>query len=455
MSVPGIIVAGASSGTGKTTFTAGLNMALRSKGLIPQPFKVGPDFIDPSYHTLAAGRSCRNLDGHLTSPDLVPWLFRKSCAGADIAVVEGVMGLYDGLGPQGDYSSAWTAHRLGLPVILLVDARASSISVAATVYGFSRLPGLAPEIAGVILNNVGGESHADTVRQAVEERTGIPVLGWLPKIPQAGFPSRHLGLVPAAERGELIVQLDRIAQTILQYVDVDRIVNIARPGRRFSFEPDLPDRVGEGIRIGIARDEVFTFYYQDALDLLTELGAELVPFSPLHDCGLPEGLGGIFLGGGYPEEFLEGLSENRPFLEKLRAFHRDGKPIYAECGGMMYLAQTMASRQGECRPMAGILDMDVTMTDRLQRFGYVEAEVLADTILQEAGWSVRGHEFHYSQASGEAPEGYRVRRTSRPLVSWSEGYLRSNLLASYVHLHFWNNPRMAARFLQHAVSPPR
>ncbi len=450
MPVPGILIAGASSGTGKTTFTAGLLTALKSRGLTPQPFKVGPDFIDPSYHTLAAGRPCRNLDGHLTSPELVPWLFHRGSDGADLAIVEGVMGLYDGLGPEGKFSSAWTAHSLDLPVLLLVDARASSTSVAATVYGFSRLPELAPEIAGVILNNVSSESHADTIRQAVEERTGIPVLGRLPKIPQAGFPSRHLGLVPAAERGELILQLDRIARTILEYVDVDRIVRLARPARSLSFEPALPERMDGKVPIGIARDEVFTFYYQDALDLLTELGAELVPFSPLHDEALPEGLQGLFLGGGYPEEFLAGLASNRLFLESLRAFHRRGRAIYAECGGMMYLARSMTSRTGECRPMAGILDMEVTMTDRLQRFGYVEATVQEDTILQREGRTVHGHEFHYSQAAGEKPGGYRVHRTSKPLISWSEGYLRSNLLASYVHLHFWNDPRMAARFLRHA-----
>lgn len=452
MSVPGILIAGTSSGSGKTTFTAGLLTALRTRGLRVQPFKVGPDFIDPSYHTLAAGKPCRNLDGHLTSPELVPWLYRRGSSGSDLALVEGVMGLYDGLGPEGLYSSAWTARTLGLPVLLIVDARASSISAAATVYGFSRLPGLAPEIIGVVLNNVGGESHAAVVTEAVQERTGIPVLGWLPKIPEASFPSRHLGLVPAAERGELVIQLDRIARHITERVDLDRLTNLARSAKNGGKAPSLPEKAGEGIRIGIARDEVFTFYYHDALDLLVELGAELIPFSPLRDKVLPEGLRGLFLGGGYPEEFIGPLSENQSFLESLRRAHRSGTPIYAECGGMMYLGKTMSSRGGITAPMAGLLDMETVMTDRLQRFGYVEAEVQEETILQEKGWIIHGHEFHYSQAEGEPPTGYHVRRTSKPLVSWTEGYLRPNLLASYVHLHFWNDPRMAQRFLKKALS---
>ena len=452
MTHPAFVVAAASSGSGKTTFTSGLIRALTLKGLRVQPFKVGPDFIDPSYLAAAAGRPCRNLDGHLLPEPRLQALFEANSR-SDVSVVEAVMGLYDGLGPEGLYSTAWTARRLDLPVLLVVDAAAGATSVAAVVHGFATLPNLAPSLVAVVLNRVGGEAHAETVTEAVENLTKLPVLGWLPKMDDVAFPSRHLGLVPAVERAELALQLDRLGREVLARIDLERL--LALTTRRPSFpraplEEILPlsDRP---LRVAYGWDRAFSFYYQDSLDLLRAFGAELVPTSPLTDLALPEGTEALFMGGGYPEVFLDELADNTPYLASLRSAHAAGLPIYGECGAMMYFGQGLTDGRGHRRELAGLLDIETAMTDRLQRFGYVHVGVLADTVLQEKGQRLPGHEFHYSLASGVAPDAYRVSRARREILSWPEGYRSGSLLAGYVHLHFWSDPDLPRRFLGQAL----
>lgn len=453
MTFPAFVVAAARSGSGKTTFTTGLLRALALKGHRVQPFKVGPDFIDPSYLAAAAGRSCRNLDGHLLGASTLTGLFEQGCRGADVAVVEGVMGLYDGLGPEGLYSTAWTARCLGLPVLLLVDASAGATSVAAIVHGFATLPVLAPSLVAVVLNRVGSDGHGEMVAEAVRDLTGLPVLGWLPKMPEAAFPSRHLGLIPAGEREGLSAQINRLGQAVLERIDLARLLALAsdrKVSRGPSLRPFFP-LTDRPLRVAYGWDQAFSFYYRDALDLLEVLGAELVPTSPLGDEDLPEGTEALFLGGGYPEVFLDELAENAPYLASLRSAHGRGLPIYAECGGMIYLGRSLTDEKGQKRPLAGLLELDTVMTDRLQRFGYVHVDVLEKTVLQQKGIRLPGHEFHYSAAAGALPDAYRVSRAGRESSSWSEGYRSGNLLASYVHLHFWSDPSMAERFLRFAL----
>ncbi len=453
MTFPAFVVAAATSGSGKTTVTTGILRALSLKGHRVQPFKVGPDFIDPSYLTAAAGRPCRNLDGHLLPGPTIQGLFEKGCGGADVAVVEGVMGLYDGLGAEGLYSTAWTARRLGLPVVLLVDAAAGATSVAAVVHGFATLPGLAPSLIGVILNRVGGEAHGETVTEAVRSLTGLPVLGWLPKMADVAFPSRHLGLVPAVERAELALQIDRLGREVLERIDLERLLALAAdrkspPGAPLEEIFPLADRP---VRVAYAWDRAFSFYYRDALDLLEAFGAELVPTSPLEDESLPEATEALLVGGGYPEVFLDELADNAPYLASLRSAHAAGLPVYAECGGMMYLGRSLTDGRGHRRDLAGLLVLETAMTGRLQRFGYVHVDVLEETILQKRGERLPGHEFHYSVASGAVPDAYRVSRARKEILSWPEGYRSGSLLASYVHLHLWSDPAMVVRFLGRAL----
>lgn len=462
MTVPGLVIAAPGSGAGKTTFTAGLCRALTRRGVRVQPFKAGPDFIDPSYHTLAAGRECRNLDGFLTSSSTLPFLYAHGSAGAGFAVVEGVMGLYDGLGPEGRHSTASLARALSLPVVLLLDASGGATSLAATALGFAtfsaaeegcRVP--PPHVAGVILSDVRSPEQGALIAEAVERFAGLPVLGSLPHVPEAHFPSRHLGLVPAAERGELSLQLERLADAVDEGVSLERLVALAKappapPGGSFpsdvarALETAPPGRS----RIAVARDKFFTFYYRDGLDLLEEFGAELLETSPAGDSALPEGIDGLYLGGGYPEEFLGELAANENYLADLRRRIARGMPVYAECGGMMYLSREITGRSGERASLAGVLDLSVAMTGRLRRFGYVEARVERETLLASPGEVLRGHEFHYSESVGEVPTAYLVRKASRPALRWNEGYVRPNVLAAYVHLHFWGCPGAAGRFVR-------
>ncbi len=446
VSIPRILIAGTHSGAGKTTVASGLMAALRRRGLSVQPFKVGPDYIDPGYHTEAAGRISRNLDTWLLKAPLIQGVFQHAAANAGLAVVEGVMGLFDGhssLSERG--STAELAKWLRTPVILVVDGSRMARSAAAMVRGYLEFD---PDvrIAGVIFNQV-SEGHFRLLQESVRRDVCVPVLGYLPRDPLLAIPERHLGLIPAQERRDGLRRLARLAEVIGRTVDLDRLLRIARQAPPLSpaKAPWLQSRVRQpSVRIGWAWDDAFHFYYQENLDLLRARGAELIAFSPLRDARLPDRLDALYLGGGFPERFAEGLSQNRPLRGQVRQAVRGGLPTYAECGGLMYLAESLVDQRGRRHAMAGVLPGATRMTSSLQHFGYATIIPNRRTILAEAGDGIKGHEFHYSvwdhrptprHAAYTVVQDRRGRRL--------EGFAQGHLLASYLHVHFLTNRRWA------------
>jgi cobyrinic acid a,c-diamide synthase len=459
--LPRIAIAGVKSGVGKTTIATGIMAALARRGIKVQGFKVGPDYIDPTYHTAATGRVSRNLDTFLVGPEAVRESFARACRGADLAVIEGVMGLFDGREGSGEGSTAEICRLLKVPVVLVVDASSLGQSAAALVWGFSRFDPVV-EVAGVILNRVAGPRHAALLKEAVEGATGIPVVGILGREESLTLPSRHLGLVPAVEEEELARAARRLGEVMSDRVDLDRLVRLAQNAR--PLDPPAssvfpPEPGGPKVVVALARDRAFHFYYQDTLELLEALGAELVPFSPLETPKLPPKTAGVYIGGGFPEVFLEPLAANRGLKEDLRRAVATGMPVYAECGGLMYLCREVRDLEGRSWPMVGLVPAACRMEGRLVGLGYREAEALRPSLLFAAGRRVRGHEFHYSRLEPEGPDfpwAYRLRDgAGRPCL---EGYARASLLASYLHLNLLGYPEAAAGFLEaartYALSAP-
>ena len=444
--IPRIVIAGTSSGAGKTTVACGLIGALRARGHIVQGFKVGPDYIDPSYHALASGRPGRNLDAFLSGPDLIAPLARHGSRGADIAVIEGVMGLFDGASGRGELASTGhVAKLLNAPVLLVVDAASMARSAAAIVHGYATFdPDL--EVAGVIFNHVGSDHHEQLLREAVEP-LGIPVLGALRRDERVVTPERHLGLVPAGEREERTrTALEALAAALARYTDLDQIERLARTA------PPLPgpvwSPVAEGpptnVRIGIARGRAFSFHYEENLELLVAAGAELCPFDPLNDVGLPAGAGALVLAGGFPEVFGAELEANVRLRREVAAFAASGRPILAECGGLLFLLEELDGHE-----MCGVLPARAAMGRRLT-LGYREATAATATPWLDAGECVRGHEFHYSAIaeSGhvvDAAWSLAARGTER-----AEGFAVGALQASYLHVHWAAHPQLAWRFARAA-----
>ena len=451
--IPRILIAGTHSGVGKTTVAVGLMAALSKRGITVQPFKVGPDYIDPSHHTLVAGRVSRNLDTWLLKDTLVQGVFQQASAGATLALLEGVMGLFDGHAETSDRgSTAELAKLLKTPVVLVVDASHMARSAAAIVNGYAAFdPRIT--IAGVIFNQV-SERHFLLLRNALHRYTRIPALGYLPSTPELAIPERHLGLVPAQEDSRWSVRAEQLAELVTKTIDLKRILGIAHGAPPLPAAP-LPaharsERRGR-VHIGVARDSAFHFYYQENLDLLESLGAELVAFSPLKDRQLPEGLEALYLGGGFPEVFAGQLEQNASLRQAVKRAVEAGMPTYAECGGLMYLAQQLVDTNGSSYAMAGVLPGTVRMTDRLQNFGYVTLIPQRDNILAKARDPIKGHEFHHSVWNYAIPaneSAYVVvkRRAERR----REGLVRKNLLASYIHVHFLTNSRWARGFVASA-----
>ena len=445
--VPAIMIAGAHSGAGKTSVTTGLVGALVARGRKVQPFKVGPDYIDPGYLSRAAGRICRNLDSWMVPPEVVRELYARASADADVAVVEGVMGLFDGHPSlNGAGSSAEVAKVLGLPVVLVVDVSHMGQSAAAVLHGFAHLD---PElrVVGMIANNVASPAHARLVAEAVERLAGLPVLGCLPRREDIVLPERHLGLIPTDEGRVTDGFFARLSEHVAGAVDLNAVQRLA--------ETALPlqenvgglwplEQVATRALIAVARDEAFCFYYQDNLDLLTAHGAQLLPFSPLHDAGLPVGAGGVYLGGGFPEVFAEQLAANSSVMDSIRGAHAQGLPIYAECGGLMYLCQSLADPEGRRHETVGLLPARAVLRGKRVTIGYAEARARRDNPLLAAGHLARGHEFHWSSLEEPFPSEYGAYELADGRV---EGYQRDNLLASYVHLHFASNPLLAPKFV--------
>lgn len=443
--IPRIVVAGTQSGVGKTTVVTGLLAALRTRGLAVQSYKVGPDYIDPGYHQLASGKPAHNLDTWLVPPEKLPAMFAAAAADSDIAVIEGVMGLYDG-GQGGISSTAAIAKQLKAPVLLVLDARSAGESVAATLLGFLRYD---PEvnIAGVLVNRLGSPSHKQIVCEAIE-RMDVPILGRLHRAAGLGVNERHLGLTPVTETDAAQAVVALAAQMAAE-TDIAAILKLARQAPPLEFGESLPAQQGDEVAIGVAQDEAFTFYYPESLAELERLGARIVPFSPLRDQALPQ-VDGLILGGGFPEMFLAELAANRPMLEAIRAAATAGLPIYAECGGFLYLTRQIRSFAGENFSMVGLVPATCRMERSLQTVGYVEARALQDTVLCAKDESLRGHEFHFSTLEPDQEEGFPWAlefRKNRTGAVYPGGFARNNLLASYLHLHFAGNEPAARRFL--------
>ena len=466
-SIPRLVIGGTHSGVGKTTITAGLIRALRNLGLVVQPFKAGPDYIDPTYLTLAAGtgshdcttrlgdaasRVCRNLDTWMVPPERVAALFAQAAGDADIAVIEGVMGLYDGFGYDDDAgSTARLARLLRAPTILVLDASHLARSAAALALGYAQFD---PELSlgGFIVNRVGSSSHGQGVASAVERAIGLPVLGWLPRDSGLEIPERHLGLVPTAERGQWHEFVEAAADQIGRHVDLDRLQSLARSAPSLTATSVIARRpmMGPGPRIAVARDEAFSFTYQDNLNLLSAAGAELVFFSPLRDRDLPSQTVGVILGGGFPEIFAEQLANNAGMQQSLRQAHALGVPIYAECGGLMFLTEAIVDPDGREYPMVGLLPGRSVMTTRLT-MGYRLARAVGESWFLRQGESVRAHEFHYAlweDRPAGLPPAYRLCSPRGGGQCRFEGACVGNLWASYVHVHFASKPELAVRFVE-------
>lgn len=437
LEIPRLVIAAPHSGAGKTTVSLALALAFRRLGLLVQPFKVGPDYIDPTHLGRVAGRIPRNLDRFFLDREALRWLFARATRDADLALIEGVMGLFDGKDARGQKAStAAVARDLMAPVVLVVDAQAMAGSIAALARGFCDHD---PEVrvAGVIANRVAGPRHAAILREALRA-VGLPLLGYLPRDPALTLPERHLGLVLA---GEVSLPDDALAAAS-RTLDVEALLQVARlapplPRGRAPYPQDLRFTPA---RIALARDEAFSFYYPEVLEMLEDLGAEFLPMSPLRDQAIPEGAGAIWLGGGYPEHYARGLAENRAMREAIRRFPG---PIYAECGGYIYLSQALWW-QGRRYPMVGLCPGEARMRSR-PTLGYREVRAIADTPFVARGMLARGHEFHYAE------------RPPSPRPVWQnvadgkvEGCGDSRVHASFVHLYLLSSPGIARRFLEAA-----
>jgi cobyrinic acid a,c-diamide synthase len=450
-----LVIAGTQSGVGKTTVTVGLIDALRRRGLTVQPFKVGPDYIDPSYHTLAAGRPCRNLDTWLLPAKLVKTLFTQASGAADIAIVEGVMGLYDGYGYDNESgSTAEVAKLLAAPVIIVLDAGKLARSAGALALGYVQFDKDLRSV-GFIGNTVASASHGHGVATAVEEATGLPVLGWLPREKSLHVAERQLGLIPTAEPGRWSEFAQTAGEVVDRHLDLVRLLAVAHDTLPLSdtngVDVQEPAYLSNGDRpvIAVARDEAFHFTYEDNLDLLRNAGAEIAFFSPLHDEALPAQTGVVILSGGFPEIYARQLSANRVMHDALRAAHERGLPLYAECGGLMYLAEAIVDAGGIQHSMVGLLPGRCIMEGRLT-LGYRQAQSAGDSWFLAAGETIRGHEFHYSkweQPPANLPPAYVLLPRTGEGQPREDGTCIGNLWASYVHVHFGTKPELARRFV--------
>ncbi len=447
LNAPRLVIAGASSGVGKTTVTVGLVRALCRRGLSVRAFKCGPDYLDPTYLSRAAGFPAQNLDGWMMGRQAVEDTFLAEAAAADISIIEGVMGLFDGASPTSEQgSTAELAKWLQAPVLLVVDASGMARSLAALAKGFTEFDA-GVQIAGLICNRIGSRRHLDLLRIAVPNPA---VLGGFERQPELAFPERHLGLRTADEHAVPEALLDAWADRVELGLDLDQVIAVARAA------PPLETRVAPAVagvlnrcRIGVAWDDAFHFYYADNLRRLERLGAELVKFSPLAAPELPQGLDGLYIGGGYPELHAARLASNTSMARSIADLGRAGAPIYAECGGLMYLARGLRTLDGVRHEMLGLIDGEVTLRERLVALGYVEVETRAASVLGASGLEFRGHQFRYSELAEAAPESERLYRLVRVRGGTSEleGFGGANVLASYVHAHWASNPRVAEGFV--------
>ena len=451
MTPRGFAVAGPCSGVGKTTVTLGLMAAFKRRGLIVQRFKCGPDFIDPRHHGRVCERAPRNLDGWMLPAAVNRAIFLQQAMSAEISIVEGVMGLFDGASrTSGAGSTAETAAMLNLPIVLVVDASKMAASAAALLHGFATFDP-AVRLAGVIFNQVGGATHYGLLKDAVERTGSVASLGYLPRDDRLRIPERYLGLVTAGEHILSEQAVAYLADLVERHIDVDRVLACAAAIPSCAEDPAAA-HARTMTCIGVARDRAFCFYYEDNFDALRAPGADLVEFSPLDDTNLPNALDALYLCGGYPELWAQALTANQAMRTAVQRFVAADKPVYAECGGLMYLAQAIQGRDGQRWPMVGALPFAVVMTEKLQRFGYVEVTLTRDCLLGSAGTTARGHSFHCSRIEGvmaDVPRAYHLRYTLAG-VDEAEGFSAGSVLASYIQLHFLSNPELSTNFVRAA-----
>jgi cobyrinic acid a,c-diamide synthase len=438
METRAVIIAGTQSGSGKTTITLGLMAALAELGHNVVPFKCGPDFIDPSLHHLITGKISRNLDLWMAGEKSARQSFNKHSAQADIAVIEGVMGMFDG----GVSSSAALAAELEVPIILVLDARSAAESVAAVLKGFETLdPAVAPK--GVILNMICSKRHLELVSGAIHKHCQAEILGYLPRTTDFTIPSRHLGLHMGEESPITKEKIATLSQTVIEHIDINKLLQIAAVEHK-PAEISTVQQQKKRVRLGVARDKAFCFYYQDNLDILEEAGAEVCFFSPLEDTHLPADLDGIYLGGGYPELYAEELSSNTTLLQEIKKWAESNRPLYAECGGFMYLTQGIINLDNQFHAMAAVFPMKTAMQTKRASLGYRELTTTTSTFFGPKGTVLRGHEFHYSRIESMDSDIEQIYLINNDTT---EGYRCKNVIGGYMHLHFGFNPQAAMQFV--------
>ncbi|QNO13873.1 cobyrinate a,c-diamide synthase [Alkalicella caledoniensis] len=436
-----VIIAGTSSGVGKTTISLGIMAALTKRGVRIAPFKVGPDYIDPGFHSFVTNVPSKNLDSWMLTSETVKFLFLNGIKNKDMGIIEGVMGLYDGFGSIKDQGS--TAHIskiLKTPVILVIDASAMSTSAAAIVLGFKHYD-RDVDIKGIIVNKVAGKAHYEMIKEVIERDVKIPCIGFLPSSLNITLKSRHLGLIPPEEIPSLREKVNQLAVEIEKYIDLDLLLDISKAGGKLDdsikIVSDQLQTYGDNLTIGVAKDKAFSFYYEDNLELLRKLGVNLVYFSPLRDKNVPKGLDGIYLGGGFPEVFAKELKENKEFRDSLKNELEAGMPTYAECGGLIYLSKGIEDLSGNFNDMVDFFPIKTKMNKTLQRFGYTE-------VTTKTGVSIKGHEFHRSSIESHSIPSYfyhckKTNNKGEQVKMWECGLVKKKTLAGYPHIHFYSN----------------
>jgi cobyrinic acid a,c-diamide synthase len=437
---PAFIISGTSSGSGKTTVALGLMAAFKDKGYNVQPFKCGPDFIDPGLHRLVTGKVSRNLDPWMCGEGFTRQTFARNSNNADIAIIEGVMGMFDG----GISSSGSLSEILEIPGILVLDVRSMAQSAAAIVKGFETIrPKAAPK--GIILNRIASERHLQLVSDAIRENCAAEILGFLPRTIEFSIPSRHLGLLTGDEAPLSPEAIKLLAKTVSEHIDLDRIVALSKTPPTAEIAPVHTTKPPQ-CRIGVARDKAFCFYYEDNFDLLQAAGGELVFFSPLTDRELPDNLDGIYLGGGYPELYAEGLSSNASMINSIRNWIEKDGAVYAECGGFMYLTEGIVDQENNFRSMVGAFPVKARMQKSRTSLGYREVKTVKPGCFGPVGTILRGHEFHYSSIDDMPAQIDRLYQVDN---STMEGYSYRKVLGGYMHLHFGFAPQVAREFINY------
>lgn len=449
---PRIVIAATNSGAGKTSISLGLARALKRRGLKVQTFKVGPDFLDPTYLAMASKRTCYNLDSWMMGKEYLPKLFARTTQSADIAVIEGVMGLYDGASPAClEGSTAEVADILKAPIALIANARGLSGSFAAVVKGFACFEEQI-NVSAVIANRCGSDRHKEWLAESLAAAELPEMIGAIERQSFPGLPSRHLGLVTADRETLKAEVIDKLADICEQNIDIDALLKIASKAKAIEVNNEEATMPVQSMRLGIARDSAFHFYYQDNLETLERHGCELVEFSPINDASLPDDLDGLYIGGGYPEEFAEALSVNENMRNSIAEFAGSNKPVYAECGGLMYLGNKLITSNAKEYPMVGLLDISTKMLDRFKALGYVQVALIQDSLWGTKDTTIRGHEFHYSEIISDLPGDSGWKRAYWLTRSYGNsetaaGFQKGNVLASYVHIHFAWQPESIKHFV--------